>query len=356
MMKPLIIGDIEAKLPIIQGGMGIGVSLSSLASSVANVGGIGTISAVIPGFREKDLLRNYRQANIRGLRNEIRKAKSLTKGLLAVNIMVALTNYVDMVKTAIEEKVDFIISGAGLPLGLPQFIDSSTKTKLIPIVSTERAADLIIRKWHRTYNYIPDAIILESPLSGGHQGVKENEISLDNYKLDNQLSKVLLVVEKYQQLYGKTIPVIVAGGIFSGLEIKKYIERGASGAQLGTRFIATEECDADIKFKQKYIDCNSEDEIVVTKSPVGFPLRIIKNAFFDKIINGERKPKTCLYKCLRTCNHKEVPFCIAVALMNAQKGNVDEGILCSGASGHKINKLLSVKELINTIINEYEDE
>jgi NAD(P)H-dependent flavin oxidoreductase YrpB (nitropropane dioxygenase family) len=352
-MNRLRIGDLEAVIPVIQGGMGVGVSLSRLASAVANAGGIGTISAVFPGFREPDIFKNYREANIRGLRKEIQLAKTLTQGILAVNIMVALTNYEDMVRTAIEEKADIIISGAGLPLGLPQYLDRSSKTKLIPIVSTDRAADLIIKKWQRSYNYIPDALILESPLSGGHQGIKVDEILFDLYTLDQQLPKVLAVAEKYQQLYGKEIPVIAAGGVYTGADIRKYMEMGAAGAQLGTRFITTDECDADLEFKKQYINCTDKNEIIVIKSPVGLPLRIIRNTFIDAVLRGEKKPRSCPYKCLHTCDYREVSFCIALALMNAQKGNVAEGILCCGTNGYRNRDIISVENLFKRIQAEY---
>ncbi|NPV01742.1 MAG: nitronate monooxygenase [Brevinematales bacterium] len=352
-MKTLKIGDIEVRLPIIQGGMGIGVSLSGLAGAVANEGGIGTISAVMPGFREPDIYKNYLEANIRGLRKEIQRAKTLTKGILAVNIMVALTNYEDMVRTAIEEGADIIISGAGLPLGLPKYLNGSSRTKLIPIISTERSADLIIRKWQKSYNYIPDALILESPFSGGHQGVKADEINQDTFTLDQQLPKVLSVVDKYRQMYGKPIPVIVAGGIYTGADIKKYMDMGASGAQLGSRFITTDECDADIEFKNQYLNCNNKNDIIVIKSPVGLPLRIIKNKFITEVLKGKRKPKACPYKCLHTCDYKEVSFCISMALMNAQRGNINEGILCSGTNGYRNDEIIPVSELISRIKSEY---
>jgi len=352
-MKKLKIGDLTAELPIIQGGMGVGISLSGLAVSVANEGGIGTISAVMPGFRETDLYHHYREANIRALQKEIRYARSKTTGILAVNIMVAITNYADMVKTAVSEGIDIIISGAGLPLKLPEYLNGSTRTKLVPIVSTARAAELIIKKWKTSYNYVPDALVLESAMSGGHQGIKAADINLEIYSLDNQLPEVLRVTAKYEQLFEKNIPVIVAGGVYTGADIRRYMEMGAAGAQLGTRFVTTHECDASTEFKMQYIACNDKERIVTIQSPVGLPLRVIHNDFIDKVIAGERKVKHCPYKCLHTCNYQEASFCIALALMNAQKGNISEGILCCGTNGYRNDTIVSVKELLATIRDEY---
>jgi len=352
-MKHLVIGDKITNIPVIQGGMGVGVSFSGLASAVANAGGIGTISAVIPGFRNPDLYKNYREANINALRNEIQIAKSKTSGLLAVNIMVALTNYQDMVETAIEENVDFIISGAGLPLSLPQYRKADSNTKLIPIISTSRAADILIKKWLKNYDYLPDALVLESPFSGGHQGVKYNDINKDEFSLETQLLKVLDVVTEFENSYGKRIPVVVAGGVYTGADIKYYMDKGASGAQLGTRFITTHECDADIKFKNEYLKCQSKDDIIVIESPVGLPLRVIKNQFIESVKNGEKKPVSCPYKCLHNCNWKSVSFCIAKALMNAHHGNLEEGILCSSINGNKNNEIISVAQLFENIKEEY---
>lgn len=352
-MKQINIGELILKLPIIQGGMGIGVSLSSLASAVANEGGVGTISAVAAGFKEPDFFTNCREANIRGLAKEIQKARQLTKGILAVNVMVALTNFADMVQTAIKEKVDIIISGAGLPLNLPQYRDPDSKTKLVPIVSSDRALSVLIKKWYRSYNYLPDAVVLESPYSGGHQGVKMEDIGNKEFDLEQQLPKVLAVVKDCEKEHGKIIPVFVAGGVQTGKNIRKFVEMGAAGAQIGTRFITTDECDASPEFKQQYLNAKSKDDIVVIHSPVGLPLRVLKTPFVTKVLNGERKPSSCYFKCLHTCDYTKVSFCIANALMNAQRGKVNEGICCSGVNGYLNNKIISVKELIKQFRKEY---
>lgn len=354
-MKKINIGELKINIPIIQGGMGIGVSLSSLASAVANEGGVGTISAVAPGFREPDFLTNFREANMRALATEIRKARELTKGVLAVNIMVALTNFADMVQTAIKEKIDIIISGAGLALNLPEYRPAESKTKLVPIVSTDRALNIIIRKWLKGYNCLPDAVVLESPYSGGHQGVKMDEVGHEEFDLEQQLPKVLSLLAEYEKEYDKKIPVFVAGGVQTGADIRKFVEMGAAGAQIGTRFITTDECDASQEFKNEYLNTKSPDEIVVIHSPVGLPLRVLKTKFVRDIMNGEKKPIGCYYKCLHTCDYQKVSFCIAQALINAQSGKIDEGVCCSGVNGYLNNEISSVHEVVEQIKREYRE-
>ncbi len=352
-MKSINIGDTVLNTPIIQGGMGVGVSLSKLATAVANEGGCGTISAVAPGFKEPDFFTNFREANIRALTSEIRKVREKSKGVLAINIMVALTNFNDMVTTAIKENIDIIIAGAGLPLNLPDYRPAGSKTKLVPIVSSDKALSIIIRKWFRTYNCIPDAVVLESPFSGGHQGIKMDDINKADFTLDNQLPKVLSLLEEWEKQTGKKVPVFVAGGVQTGADIKKYVDMGAAGAQIGTRFITTFECDASQEFKNEYIKAKDENRVVVIQSPLGLPLRVLKTKFVESIMNGERKPVNCHYHCLHTCNYKEVNFCIANALLSAQLGHIDEGVCCSGVNGYKNNEVISVAELFKQFREEY---
>lgn len=352
-MPKVCIGELKIDIPIIQGGMGIGVSLSGLAAAVANAGGVGTISAVAPGFREPDFISNFREANMRALAQEIRKARALTKGVLAVNIMVALTNFADMARTAIAEKIDLIISGAGLALNLPEYRPADSKTMLVPIVSTDRALNIIIRKWLKGWDCLPDAVVLESPYSGGHQGVKMDEVGHADFNLDQQLPKVLALLQDYEKQYDKKIPVFVGGGVQTGADIRKYIEMGAAGAQIGTRFITTDECDATDEFKQAYIKATSPDDIVVIHSPVGLPLRVLKTKFVQEIMDGEQKPIACYFKCLHTCDYHKVSFCIARALINAQSGLIDEGVCCSGVNGYLNNEITSVQTVVDQIKQEY---
>lgn len=351
--KSLTIGDLTAKLPIIQGGMGVGISLSGLASAVANEGGIGVISAAVIGMLEPDFSTNYLEANIRALKKEIRKARELTKGILGVNIMVAMSNFADMAKAAIEEGIDVIFSGAGLPLNLPEFLKESKDTKLVPIVSSARAASLIARRWLEKYKYAPDAIVVEGPMAGGHLGFKSEHITDPDYKLEKLVSEVVNEVKNIEDKTAKSIPVIAAGGIYTGEDIYKFIQLGASGVQMATRFVTTVECDASTEFKRAYIDCKKED-IGIINSPVGMPGRAIINRFINDVNAGNKKPYKCPYHCIVTCKHESSPYCIALALINAQKGKMQNGFAFAGENTYRVENIVTVKELINTLIKEYD--
>ena len=353
-LKSLKIGDLTAKLPIIQGGMGIGISLSSLSSAVANEGGIGIIATAGIGMNEPDFYTNYLEANIKGLRSEIRKARELTKGILGVNIMVALTNFADLVKTAIEEKIDIIFSGAGLPLNLPQYITEGIKTKIVPIVSSARAATIIAKKWTEKYNYLPDAIVVEGPKAGGHLGFKAEMIDDPDHALEKLIPEVVEAVKPFEKQYGKPIPVIAAGGIYTGADIYKFFQLGASGVQMATRFVTTYECDASDKFKQTYVDSSKEDMVII-KSPVGLPGRAIRNTFLDEVSQGKKKPFKCLYHCLKTCELEKSPYCITLALINAKKGNLSHGFAFAGENAYRAKEIISVKELVEKLKEEYNE-
>jgi len=353
-LRELKIGDLTAKIPIIQGGMGVGISLSGLASAVANEGGIGVISAAVIGVLEPDLFTNYLEANIRALKKEIRKARELTKGILGVNIMVAVSNFADMVRTAIEEEIDIIFAGAGLPLNLPQFLKGTKKTKLVPIVSSGKAASVISKRWLNKYNYIPDAIVVEGPMAGGHLGFKPEQISDPGYSLEKLIPEVINEISIFEETHKKSIPIIAAGGIYTGEDIYKFSQLGVSGVQMATRFVTTYECDASIKFKQAYINSGKED-IVIIKSPVGMPGRAIRNNFIDDINKGKKKPFKCPYHCIKTCDYKNSPYCIILALINAQKGNLKHGFAFAGENVYRTKEIISVKELIASLLEEYEN-
>ncbi|KNF07860.1 putative enoyl-[acyl-carrier-protein] reductase II [Gottschalkia purinilytica] len=352
-LPPLKLGDLVAKVPIVQGAMGIGVSLSKLASSVANEGGIGVISGVQIGYEESDFETNSYAANIRALRAHIRKARELSpNGILGVNLMVAIKNYKDMVKTAIEEKIDLIVSGAGLPMDLPEMI-KETKTKLAPIVSSGKAAALISKMWDRKFDYIPDMVIVEGPEAGGHLGFSKEEINGKSAtKLEKIVKDVIVALKPYEEKYNKPIPVIAAGGIYDGFDIAKYIKLGASGVQMATRFVATEECDAHINFKQAYVKA-SASEVGLVKSPVGMPGRAIYNNLTQKLEKGNIAVKKC-YDCLRPCDPKNTPYCISKALIDSVKGDVEEGLVFAGSNAHRIDKIVSVKELMASLVLEAE--
>jgi nitronate monooxygenase len=352
-LKELKIGDLTARLPIIQGGMGVCISLSGLASAVANEGGIGVIACAVIGMSEPDFFSNLAEADIRVLRREIRKARSLTKGLLGVNIMVALSNYAKLVQTAVEEGIDIIFSGGGLPLDLPKYLDGSKKTKLVPIISSGRAAGLIARRWMEKYNHVPDAVVVEGPLAGGHLGFKLQQIDDDNFTLEKLVPEVIEEMKKYDAKCSRHIPVIAAGGIYTGADIHKFIdELGADGVQMATRFVTTEECDASINFKKAYINAKKEDAVII-ESPVGMPGRAIRNTFIEDVNKGNKKPFKCPYHCIKTCDVVNAPYCIALALINAQKGILNNGFAFCGANVYKTDKIIPVKQLIKDLLEEY---
>ena len=349
MMKSLFIGGMEIKLPIIQGGMGVGISLSGLASAVANEGGIGVISCAGLGLIYTGH-GNFFQNCIWGLKEEFRLARERTKGVVGVNIMVALTNFADMVRTAMEEEVDIIFSGAGLPLDLPSYLIPGSKTKLVPIVSSARAAKIICDKWHNNYNYLPDAIVVEGPKAGGHLGFKREQIFDEAYSLEKIIPEVVKTVASYRKM--KVIPVIAAGGISSGRDIYHFFELGASGVQMGTLFVTTEECDASDAYKQAYINAKEED-IVIVKSPVGMPGRAIKSEFLDRVAAGLEVPKNCPEHCIKTCDYSKSPYCIMKALFNAAKGNMKRGYAFAGINAHLAQKISNVREVIAVLKMQY---
>lgn len=348
----LRIGDLVSRLPIVQGGMGVGISLSGMASAVANEGGIGVISAAMPGIHEPDIGTNSDQANIRALKREIRKARQMTQGILGVNIMVALTNYSDMVRTAIEEGIHIIFSGAGLPLDLPSYLDETTHTKLVPIVSSGRAARILCQKWRSRYDYLPDAVVVEGPKAGGHIGFKVDQIDDPDFALNRLVVQVIEALKPFEADAGRPIPVIAAGGIYTGDDIYRFLELGAAGVQMGTRFVATFECDANPAFKQAYVDARKEDMVII-KSPVGMPGRAVNNSFLDAVDQGRKTPFKCIYHCLRTCERKKSPYCIAMALGNARKGRLKHGFAFAGQNAYRIDRIISVNELMASLVDEF---
>ena len=355
-MPKLRIGDLEINIPIIQGGMGVGVSLSGLASAVANEGGIGVISAAGIGMLEADFEKSFKEANRRVLRREIKRAKEMTKGVIGVNIMVALSDYDELLRTAVTENADIVFLGAGLPLKVPEIWPpgdwEKVKTKVAPIVSSSRAAKIIFQSWQKHYNCVPDAVVVEGPLAGGHLGFKKEQIFDPAYALEKILPEIISVIKPFEKIFNKTIPVIAGGGIYTGADIFKFFRLGVSGVQMATRFVATYECDASAEFKDAYINCRKED-LVIIDSPVGLPGRAIRNRFLEEIEAGKKIPFKCPWKCLKTCDLKSSPYCIARALTNAKNGHLDQGFAFSGANAYRIDKIVSVKELFKTLTAEY---
>ncbi|MFP4288840.1 MAG: NAD(P)H-dependent flavin oxidoreductase [Bacteroidales bacterium] len=350
--KELKIGGLTIPVPIIQGGMGVGISMSGLAASVANQGGVGVISAAGLGLVHRNTTLSYLDANMEGLRKEIRKAKEKTQGVIGVNVMMAMTNFADLVRTSIAEKADIIFSGAGLPLDLPKFLLPDSVTKLAPIVSSGRAAKIICEKWKSLFDYLPDAIVVEGPKAGGHLGFKKNQIDDQQYSLEELVPQVVSTVKVFEDKYGCKIPVIAAGGIYNGKDIYNIMSKGASAVQLGTRFVTTTECDASDAFKQSYIDAAQED-VEIINSPVGMPGRAVKNNFINKVKDGLKTPIKCPFHCIKSCDISNSPYCIINALYSAYKGNMNSGFAFAGSNAYLATRIISVKEVFQELIDEF---
>ncbi len=364
-LPKLRIGHIEVDIPIIQGGMGVGISWENLAGAVAREGAVGVVSAVGTGYRHPDLVKRDRFGrpinsenthNAEALKRIIRDAKEISggNGAIGVNILAAITDYGRVARDAAQAGADLIISGAGLPLSLPQYVEGY-KVALVPIVSSARALRLICKTWKRKYNRLPDAVILEGPKSGGHQGFKYEDCFKEEYQLENLLPSVLEEAKRWGD-----IPVIVAGGVWSYEDIKWYIERGAAGVQMATRFVATHECDAPLIYKEVVLNAKEED-IILLKSPVGYPLRVIKTPFIERLLAGVNGWNGCVSNCVTPCKRgeeaKKVGFCIADRLGAAWLGNYEEGIFIIGANGHRLKRqgIISVKELLEILTGKRPD-
>jgi nitronate monooxygenase len=345
----LRIGNLVAPVPVVQGGMGVGISLSGLASAVAESGGIGVIAANAIGMIEKDYFRDGRAANVRALRSEIRAARSRTRGILGVNIMVAVNDFHELLDVAVEEKVDLVIMGAGLPIkDIPVEKIRTNGVKVVPIVSSARAAELIFRMWDKTYHDVPDAVVFEGPLAGGHLGFTEEQLDDPEFRLETIVPRIVDSLKPYEAKYGRAIPVIAAGGVFTGEDVYDAIRLGASAVQMATRFVATDECDADEKFKQAYVDC-TEDQIGIIKSPVGMPGRAIRNGFIEATEAGQRPAFSCAWQCLSSCKAQDAHYCISIALNNARQGRLSQGFVFAGANAHRVERIVPVASLITEL-------
>jgi NAD(P)H-dependent flavin oxidoreductase YrpB (nitropropane dioxygenase family) len=321
--------------------------MANLAAAVANTGCAGTIASVGLGLFEDVPGSEFAKVNEEALRGEIRKAKSLTNGIIGVNIMVALSDYQNLVKTSVEEGVDLIISGAGLPLNLPKYLDGKD-IKLIPVVSSSRTFQIICKRWKSRFNRLPDAVVVEGVRAGGHLGYSYESIA------DSSAPRLEQTIEEINSIAdsaSSSIPVIAAGGIFDGNDIAHFLKSGASGVQMATRFVCTYECDAHNNFKQAYLDAKSED-LTVIKSPVGLPGRVIMNKFVEEIRQGRTLPVMCNYKCLKTCDPKKTPYCIAKVLANAARGKLGESFVFAGSNAYRCNEIIPVKELVERLSEE----
>lgn len=349
-MEGIKLGTKKSEYPIIQGGMGVGVSMHRLAGNVSKEGGIGIISTADIGYQEEDFNKNPITANLRAIGKEIKLAREIAgeDKILGVNIMVALKNYKEIVEECVKNKIDLIISGAGIPKDLPEYVQG-TETKIAPIVSSLRCCQLIVKHWIKKYNYIPDMIVIEGPEAGGHLGFKREELDEENKpKLEDITKEIVEYIKEIEKEYNKEIPVIAAGGIWDKKDIEKFLKLGASGVQMATRFVATYECDASDEFKQAYINAKKED-IKIIQSPVGMPGRAINNNFIKQTENQKCKINKC-YGCIKTCNALTTPYCITKALVNSVEGNVENGLIFCGSNVDKVNKIVSVHELIQELV------
>lgn len=344
-IKPLKIGDIEAPLPVVQAGMGVQVAKSELAAAVARAGAIGCISSVGLGTLEGSL-NNYFEESRKFLAKEIRRARELAPGgILAVNVMMALSNYDQIIKVCVDEKVDIIISGAGLPMSLPALTEGSN-IKIVPVVSSGRSLAILLKTWKRRYNRIPDGVILEGPLCGGHLAFSweqlENE---EKVSIDKLLVEIKETIKPYEEEFGVEVPILGAENIATCEDIVAMLEMGFDGVQVGTRFICTEEAGIDPKSKQVYVDAKAED-VVTIQSPLGLPVKVLKTPFSERILNGEKIPFGCPFLCLRACKANKARFCLAEALVDTLFGNTEKGLFMTGSAIGRINDIVPAEEFL----------
>ena len=386
-IKALTIGDLVLKRPVIQGGMGVGISLHRLAGAVAACGGMGLISTAQIGFREPDFKTNFVEANLRAIRREMQKAREIApNGAIGFNIMVATKHYDLWVKEAIKCGADAIVSGAGLPVRLPEYAQAAyeemkagiadaketcgeickqavKKVKLAPIVSSAKSAQVICRLWDRKYKQVPDFVVVEGPLAGGHLGFSREELieygadtkdvpnTYNQKAYDKEVRSIMEVIKTYEEKYQKHIPVVTAGGIYTHEDVMHQFELGAEGVQVGTRFVTTEECDAPDAYKQAYINAKKED-IIITQSPVGMPGRAILNPFLQQIKEGVRPAIKSCFQCLEHCDIRTIPYCITQALVNAAEGDENNALLFCGSNAYRAEKIEKVDDVMKELVGE----
>ncbi|MBQ8603353.1 MAG: nitronate monooxygenase [Oscillospiraceae bacterium] len=355
MLKSVQIKNRTLEIPVIQGGMGVGVSLSGLAGNVMKNGGMGVISAAHPGYRHPDFRKNPLRANCRAIVEEVKKAREISqgRGLVGVNIMVAARDYKELVQATVAAGADAIISGAGLPLSLPEYTHGAD-ILLAPVVSSGKAARLISVTWDKRYSTVPDFVIIEGCMAGGHLGFKKEDLATGSCQtLEEILPQVQQALQPYREKYSKNIPVFVAGGIYDGADVAHFIRLGADGVQMGTRFIATEECDAHPAFKQALVTATAEN-IAIVQSPAGFPGRAVVNKFInDTKQRGNIAVQRCL-ACLTPCTPGNTPYCITDALIQTVSGNIDNGLVFTGTNGARIDGITTVRSLMTELIAEAE--
>lgn len=346
----LMVGEKKLKYPIIQGGMGVGISLHNLAGAVAKEGGVGIISAAQIGFQEPDFDTDPLKANLRAIKKELRLARKIAPdGIIGFNIMTAMRYYKEYVKEAVGAGADLIVSGAGLPIDLPQYV-KGTNTKIAPIVSTEKSAKVILKYWDKKYDCTADLVVIEGPMAGGHLGFHKEELcDIHEESYQTEVKKIIDEIRKYEKKYARKIPVFLAGGMFTSADYKKAVELGADGIQVGSRFVATKECDASQAYKNAYIDV-TKDEIGIIKSPVGMPGRAVINPFIKRVEKGEKIPCMHCHLCMKNCNPQKIDYCITDALIRAVEGDVENGLIFCGEKTYMIEKIETVHDVIASFL------
>ena len=348
-LEALSFGGMTARRPIVQGDMGVGVSLSSLAGNVAKHGGVGTISGVHPGYREPDFKENPFKANMRAIGKELEKAKEIAPdGIIGFNYMTVINHYEEYVKEAMAAGADFIVSGAGLPVNLAKYA-AGTKSAILPIVSSARALKLIVKNWQRV-DRLPDAVVVEGPLAGGHLGFKYSDMVGGTFdSLEDCLTDVLGYVRELEEANGVKIPVIAGGGVRTHADVERLVKLGAAGVQVGTKFVATEECDAALPFKQAYLN-STPQEVRLIESPVGLAARAIDNPFLQRVDEMGRIPVQKCYQCMNHCKPAETKYCISQALIDSVQGK--EGLVFCGANAHELKELSTVEKVMKELCGE----
>jgi nitronate monooxygenase len=345
----LQIGQLEFELPIVQGAMGVQVSSFPLPAVVANEGGLGTITSIVALNDYSAKHSDFSRAAQVELELEIRRCRTLTDKALAVNVMGAMSNVHGLIDTAVKNGIKMIVYGAGVPKDLPELVPDPS-VNLVPIISSAKLAELLIKLWQRRYGRAPDAFILEGPLAGGHLGFSQEQLdNPEEFSLEKILQEVIAVVRPHEQALGRRIPIIAAGGIYTGEDAAYMLSLGAAGVQLGTRFVVTHECPAAPEFKQAYLEAK-KDDVVIIHSPVGLLGRALSsNPFLEKVAAKQIKMR-CPYHCIRTCDIGQAGFCIAEALLNAKAGQLDDGLIFAGANVYRVDRIMSVRELMAELV------
>jgi len=353
-MPELRLGKHKPRFPLVQGGMGVRISGPNLAGAVANAGGVGTIATVGLAVTSSDYNgKNYFEANRREIIRCLHKAKKeAPSGIIAVNIMVALTDYEDQVRASCEGGADVIISGAGLPLGLPEITKDFSDVALVPIVSSLKAVRIIVKRWEKNYGRLPDGFVVESPLyAGGHLGVtKEEQVYSPEFSPERVIPEIKEYLEKELKV---DIPIIAAGGVWDRADMFRMFDLGASGVQMGTRFMTSVEGDASEEYKDIILRAKDND-VVIIKSPVGIPGRVLRSPFIDRYLKGDVDSKPCIANCLHHCSYRkgEKTFCIAQALVDAFFGRWEDGLFFCGTNVSKLTKKETVSEIFKDLFEE----